>query len=63
MKIQFEKFKVRKEDGWLFFLTPSLSIAKVIYHRHKRKYFLGFAWLTINVSVCLVLEETESENL
>ena len=62
MKIQFERFKVQKEDGWLFFLTPVLSIAKVIYHRHKRKYYLGFAWLTINVSVCLDLEETEFEN-
>ena len=62
MKIHFENYKVGKEDGWLFFLTPVLSIAKVIYHRHKRKYLLGFAWLTINVSVCLVLEETELEN-
>ena len=62
MKIHFEKFKVRKEDGWLFFLTPALSIAKVIYHSHKRKYYLGFAFLTINMSVCLVLEETEFKN-
>lgn len=62
MKIQFERFRVPKEDGWFFHLTPELSIIKVIYHRHKRKYYLGFAWLTLNVSICLVSEETEFED-
>ena len=62
MKIQFERFRVSKEDGWFFFFTPVLSIAKVIYHRHKRKYYLGFAWLALDVSICLVSEETEFED-
>ena len=62
MKIQFERFRVPKEDGWIFHLIPALFIARVIYHRHKRKYYFGFAWLTLNVSICLVLEETEFED-